>query len=68
MRKLLTAKEVADLLGIADATLYSWINRGHGPPTVKLPSGSIRFRAESLEAWIAGVERKSHRGRRGTER
>jgi excisionase family DNA binding protein len=61
MERLLRPKEVADLFAVKLSTLYSWLHRGQGPPVVKLPSGSIRFRKQSVEAWLQKAERsRSH--------
>lgn len=67
MQKLLEVKEAAEILNIADATLYAWIHRGVAPPYVRLPSGSVRFRLESVEKWIAAAEQKPQRSRRPKE-
>jgi excisionase family DNA binding protein len=61
MERLLRLEEVADLLGVKRSTLYAWLHRGQGPPVVKLPSGSIRFRRQSVEAWVQKTERSRSR-------
>ena len=50
--KLLTAREVAEQLGCAPATVLRWTRRGD-LPALKLPGGAVRFRPEELEAWLA---------------
>jgi excisionase family DNA binding protein len=61
MERLLRPKEVAALLGVTDSTIYAWLHRGQGSPVVKLPSGSIRFRRQAVEAWVQKAERsRSH--------
>jgi excisionase family DNA binding protein len=61
MERLLRLEEVADLLGVKRSTIYAWLHRGQGPPVVKLPSGSIRLRRQSVEAWVQKAERsRSH--------
>jgi excisionase family DNA binding protein len=61
MERLLRLEEVADLLAVKRSTLYAWLHRGEGPPVVKLPSGSLRFRRQAVEAWVQKAERsRSH--------
>lgn len=56
-RLLLTAQEVAALIGLAEGTLANWRSQGGdiGPPFVKL-GGMVRYRRTDLEAWIAAQE------------
>jgi excisionase family DNA binding protein len=49
---LLTAREVADLLGVSSETVLRWTRKGE-LPAIKLPGGAIRFREDALEAWLA---------------
>ena len=49
--KLLTPPELADLLGIPEATLAQWRYRHVGPPYVKV-GRHIRYRVEDIEAWV----------------
>jgi excisionase family DNA binding protein len=50
--RLLTAREVAELLGVAVETVLRW-TRADKLPAIKLPSGAIRYRRDELEAWLA---------------
>ena len=50
--QLLTAREVADLLGVSAETVLRWTRRGE-LPAIRLPSGAIRFREAEIEAWLA---------------
>lgn len=53
-RVLYTSKEVAELLGVNENTLYKWRVLGEGPPYLRLSShGRVRYERESLRAWIA---------------
>jgi excisionase family DNA binding protein len=52
MTGLLTAREVADLLGVSTETVLRWTRRGE-LPAIRLPGGAIRFRAGEIEAWLA---------------
>jgi excisionase family DNA binding protein len=49
---LLTAREVADLLGVSTETVLRYVRRGD-LPAIRLPGGAIRFRADDLDAWVA---------------
>jgi excisionase family DNA binding protein len=49
--RLLTAREVAERLGVSPATVLRWVRRGE-LPAIRLPSGAIRFRESELEAWL----------------
>ena len=50
--QLLTARSVADLLGVSAETVLRWTRRGD-LPALKLPSGQVRYRQDKLEAWLA---------------
>ena len=49
--RLLTAREVADRLGITRETALRWTRRGD-LPGFKLPGGAIRYREPDLDAWL----------------
>lgn len=49
--RLLTAREVADLLGFSPETILRWTRLGD-LPAIKLPGGAIRYRTDDLEAWM----------------
>lgn len=57
--RLLTAREVADQLGLHTETVLSWVRRGD-LPAFKLPGGAIRFRESDLDQWLQ--ERATGRG------
>jgi len=50
--RLLPASEAAHFLGYTEGTLRNKASAGE-VPSVKLPSGALRFRLSELEAWIA---------------
>jgi excisionase family DNA binding protein len=49
--RLLTARDVADLLGVSPETVLRWTRRGD-LPAIKLPGGAIRYREHELDAWL----------------
>jgi excisionase family DNA binding protein len=49
--RLLTAREVAELLGVSTGALLRWTRAGE-VPAVKLPSGAVRYRPEEIDAWL----------------
>ena len=51
LEPLLTAKDVAPILGVGVSTLYEWQRRGL-VPYIRLPGHGIRFRVSDLKAWI----------------
>lgn len=48
---LLTAREVADLLGVSAETVLRWTRRGD-LPAIRLPSGALRYRDAELDGWL----------------
>jgi excisionase family DNA binding protein len=48
--RLLTARELADLLGFAPATVVDWAEAGK-VPAFKV-GGRLRFRLSEVEAWL----------------
>ena len=50
MEKLLTAKQVSDLLEVTPSTVYDWVHRGI-IPYVKL-SRAIRFKKNDIFHWV----------------
>jgi excisionase family DNA binding protein len=51
LEQLLTARELAALLGISAATVLDWHQAGR-LPSYKLNGGPVRFRLSEVEAWI----------------
>ena len=49
--RLLTAREVADVLGVSSETVLRWTRRGD-LAAIRLPSGAIRYREADLDAWL----------------
>jgi len=50
--QLLTARHVAELLGVSAETVLRWTRRGD-LPALRLPGGAIRYRETELDAWLA---------------
>jgi excisionase family DNA binding protein len=48
---LLTAREVAELLGVSAETVLRWVRAGT-LPAIRLPSGAIRFQEATLDDWL----------------
>ena len=51
MSRLLTARVVADRLGVSPETVLRWTRRGE-LPAIKLPGGAVRFREAEIEEWL----------------
>jgi len=49
---LLTARQVAELLGVSAETVLRWTRRGD-LPALRLPGGAIRYRETDLDKWLA---------------
>ena len=54
--RLLTAKEVAQIIGCSEKTIYSWAETGYAEiPAVKFGTGRkslVRFDYDDLQQWI----------------
>jgi excisionase family DNA binding protein len=50
--RLLTAREVAERLGVSTETVLRWVRRGE-LSAIRLPGGALRFRETAFEAWLA---------------
>jgi excisionase family DNA binding protein len=49
---LLTARAVAEVLGVSTETVLRWVRRGE-LPAIRLPSGALRFPLATLDEWLA---------------
>ena len=53
MRKpLLSAKEVAQILGVHPNTVYNWSSKGIGPKRMKIGKGILRYREEDIDNFM----------------
>jgi excisionase family DNA binding protein len=50
--RLLTARQVADRLGVSAETILRWTRRGQ-LPAFRLPGGALRYRDVDLADWLA---------------
>lgn len=53
-----SATELAAQLGLTEKKLRRLVNRGEGPPSVKLGRGVV-FRRAAVERWLVARERES---------
>jgi excisionase family DNA binding protein len=51
MSKLLTMKELTDLLKVHRATVHRWRNE-RGLPCKRIGPGSVRYDLEEVKAWM----------------
>jgi predicted DNA-binding transcriptional regulator AlpA len=58
--RLLTVREVAEWLNVAEGTLRYWRHTHRGPRSLTL-QGGVRYRAGDIEEWL---ERGAKRGER----
>jgi excisionase family DNA binding protein len=49
--RLLTARDLADRLGVSVETVLRWTRRGD-VPAIRLPGGAIRYREDEIECWL----------------
>ena len=54
--RLLTARELAEYLGLSSETVLRRWRRGEIPGGVRLASNVLRFRESAVEEWLAGLE------------
>lgn len=56
--KVITIKELSELLGVSRSTIYDWLNVKSKrydptfPQKIKLGGSSVRFSLNDVEAWI----------------
>lgn len=59
-RVLFSPKEVAEMIGVTENSLYRWRAADEGPPFLQLsPHGPVRYEREGLLAWMARRRRKT---------
>jgi excisionase family DNA binding protein len=57
--RLLTTREVSELVGVSTETVLRWWRRGE-IPGYRLASNVSRFRESNVEAWLASVRTEAH--------
>ncbi len=58
-RALYSPKEVAEMLGVTENSLYRWRVANEGPPFVQLTrNGPVRYERDKLTAWMDERGRK----------
>ncbi|MFZ3136719.1 MAG: helix-turn-helix domain-containing protein [Thermodesulfovibrionales bacterium] len=55
--KLITIKEVSEMIGVKPSTLYQWAELGQ-IPCIKI-NGALRFDIEDVLNWIKSCKKKS---------
>jgi len=60
MSKLLRTPEVAELLGVPEATLRYWRFRGEGPKSFTLGRKNVVYREDDVLAWVQDQYDKAH--------
>lgn len=50
---MLSRVELAAALHVSTRTVDRWIAEGTGPPYVRLPRGTLRWRWGDVQAWLA---------------
>ncbi len=63
MEKLMTVKEVSELLNLKPSTIRKWVHTGF-IPHVKLGKRSVRFQASIIEEWVKTSLRPGRSGRK----
>ena len=56
--ELLTLDQVAAELKVSREALYRWRRRGAGPPSIRLPGGTVRIRRSALAGWLRALQDK----------
>ena len=50
--RILRARAVAELTGLARPTIYAYMKRGDFPQSVRLGPGTVGWRQSDVDAWI----------------
>jgi excisionase family DNA binding protein len=60
--RLLTAKEVADWLGVSEKWIYDHIERREPKIPAKRLGGAVRFKASEIDLWLDGLSGSNETG------
>jgi excisionase family DNA binding protein len=50
---LLTAEQVAELIGLSTETLAQWRSQRKGIPYIKISRNAVRYRRAALDEWLS---------------
>lgn len=53
---LLTQEQAAAFLGLSPRTLEAWRRTSHGPAFVRIGPRRVRYRQETIQAWLTAQE------------
>lgn len=58
--RLISVKDLAEVLGVTTAALYKWIKEGTMPAPYRLggPKGALRWDAATINNWLMETKRK----------
>jgi excisionase family DNA binding protein len=62
--RLVTARQVAERLGVNVETVLRWTRRGE-LPAIRLPGGALRYDEDELDAWLERRSTKADTADRG---
>lgn len=51
--ELLTLRQVAELCGVSERTLWTWARSNASPPPLHIHKGTVRYSRAAYVAWIA---------------
>lgn len=59
--RMLTTAEAADVIGINRKTLSKYVSQGKVRPTLRLPSGHMRWEIDDLKAQLRALDARDDR-------
>ena len=64
MEKLLTVRELAELLGVAPGSIYHWLSQDRLPCAIRLSSRCVRFRPSDVERLVQELVQQGQKTKR----
>lgn len=61
MEKLITPKQLADILNVKSGTVYSWLSRGVNLPSFVKIGSVTRWREKVVMQWIEAREKEKRK-------
>lgn len=52
MKKVVRAKEVANMLSVCKATIYNWLKKGSFPEPIKIGDRVVGWPVDLIEKWL----------------